>query len=120
MEAEDVGSERQMTAVWRFGGLAVCGAVFLTGQPLNRLTAQDTTAGKQVYQKWCAGCHGDDGKGDGEGARHMLPTPRCAGLHQDVLDVLCRHHPAAATDQIRQPTEWRQQPRGVEGRPAVL
>src|SRR5258705_854043 len=76
MEAEDVGSERQMTAVWRFGGLAVCGAVFLTGQPLNRLTAQDTTAGKQVYQKWCAGCHGDTGAGDGQGARHMIPPPR--------------------------------------------
>ena len=40
------------------------------------LSAQDTTAGKAVYQKWCAGCHGDDGAGDGEGARHMLPRPR--------------------------------------------
>jgi DMSO reductase family type II enzyme heme b subunit len=37
---------------------------------------QDTGAGKQVYTKWCAGCHGVDGKGDGEGARHMIPTPR--------------------------------------------
>jgi len=40
------------------------------------MVTQDTTAGKVVYQKWCAGCHGDDGKGDGDGARHMLPTPR--------------------------------------------
>ncbi|HLQ58669.1 MAG TPA: c-type cytochrome [Gemmatimonadales bacterium] len=37
---------------------------------------QDTSAGKDVYRKWCAGCHGVDGKGDGEGARHMIPTPR--------------------------------------------
>src|SRR5688572_14817104 len=37
---------------------------------------QDTTAGKAVYQKWCAGCHGDNGTGDGEGARYMLPAPR--------------------------------------------
>jgi len=37
---------------------------------------QDTAAGKTVYTKWCAGCHGDDGKGDGEGARHMIPPPR--------------------------------------------
>ncbi len=37
---------------------------------------QDTAAGKQVYTTWCAGCHGDDGKGDGEGARHMIPPPR--------------------------------------------
>ena len=40
------------------------------------LSVQDTTQGKVVYQKWCAGCHGDQGAGDGEGARHMLPTPR--------------------------------------------
>ncbi len=43
---------------------------------LTVVTTQDTSAGSQVYGKWCAGCHGDDGKGDGEGARHMLPTPR--------------------------------------------
>jgi mono/diheme cytochrome c family protein len=40
------------------------------------LVAQDTTAGKAVYTKWCAGCHGDNGAGDGEGARYMLPPPR--------------------------------------------
>jgi mono/diheme cytochrome c family protein len=50
--------------------------VLLTGYPANRLTAQDTTAGKVVYQKWCAGCHGDNGAGDGEAARYMLPHPR--------------------------------------------
>ena len=37
---------------------------------------QDTSAGKEVYRKWCTGCHGDNGKGDGEGARHMIPPPR--------------------------------------------
>lgn len=43
---------------------------------LTALVAQDTTAGKAVYQKWCAGCHGDAGAGDGEAARYMLPHPR--------------------------------------------
>ena len=38
--------------------------------------AQDTTAGKVVYTKWCAGCHGDNGAGDGAGAKHMIPPPR--------------------------------------------
>jgi len=42
----------------------------------SRLLSQDTTAGKVVYQKWCAGCHGDNGAGDGPGARHMIPPPR--------------------------------------------
>src|SRR5207247_10539169 len=40
------------------------------------LSAQDTTAGKSVYVKWCAGCHGDGGAGDGAAAAHMLPRPR--------------------------------------------
>jgi DMSO reductase family type II enzyme heme b subunit len=62
--------------VRRFVGWAVSAAVVLTGYPTNRLTAQDTTAGKIVYQKWCAGCHGDNGAGDGEAARYMLPHPR--------------------------------------------
>ncbi|HEV8264098.1 MAG TPA: c-type cytochrome [Gemmatimonadales bacterium] len=43
---------------------------------VSRLPAQDTTAGKQVYGKWCAGCHGDNGAGDGEAAPYMLPRPR--------------------------------------------
>lgn len=51
-------------------------SVFLLPAPCSLLLSQDTTAGKVVYQKWCAGCHGDNGAGDGEGARHMLPTPR--------------------------------------------
>jgi cytochrome c oxidase cbb3-type subunit 2 len=37
------------------------------------LTAQD---GKVVYTKWCAGCHGDTGAGDGVGSKTMLPHPR--------------------------------------------
>jgi len=40
------------------------------------LAAQDTTAGKRVYVKWCAGCHGDGGAGDGPAAAYMLPRPR--------------------------------------------
>ena len=32
--------------------------------------------GKVVYDKWCAGCHGDTGAGDGFGAKTMLPHPR--------------------------------------------
>jgi len=38
--------------------------------------AQDAEAGKAVYDKWCAECHGVDGAGDGPAADHMLPRPR--------------------------------------------
>jgi mono/diheme cytochrome c family protein len=43
--------------------------------PASRIP-QDTTRGKAVYVKWCAGCHGDGGAGDGAAAAYMLPRPR--------------------------------------------
>ena len=58
-------------------GRIIAAAVFLSVGPTVRPSdAQDTTAGKIVYQKWCAGCHGDNGAGDGVGAKHMIPPPR--------------------------------------------
>jgi len=63
--------------VRRSGGLAVgIVAILLTASPTDRLSAQDTTKGKAVYVKWCAGCHGDTGDGKGPGAGYMLPRPR--------------------------------------------
>jgi mono/diheme cytochrome c family protein len=40
------------------------------------VTFAQTPKGKVVYDKWCAGCHGEKGDGDGDGAREMLPRPR--------------------------------------------
>ena len=42
----------------------------------GELRAQQPHAGKASYDKWCAGCHGDTGAGDGSGAAYMLPRPR--------------------------------------------
>src|SRR2546426_7839811 len=53
---------------------AVLGILLLPAP--RSLLAQDTTAGKKVYVKWCAGCHGDGGAGDGAAAAYMLPRPR--------------------------------------------
>ncbi|HKV71625.1 MAG TPA: c-type cytochrome [Gemmatimonadales bacterium] len=50
--------------------------ILLTVYPSNRLSAQDTTQGKVVYIKWCAGCHGESGAGDGPAANAMMPRPR--------------------------------------------
>src|SRR2546426_11887350 len=44
--------------------------------PHSPFPVQDTTKGKAVYVKWCAGCHGDGGAGDGPAAAYMLPRPR--------------------------------------------
>ena len=38
--------------------------------------AQDAQPGKATYDRWCAGCHGVDGKGEGPGATTMMPRPR--------------------------------------------
>ncbi len=58
-------------------GRIVFAAVFLSVGPTVRPSdAQDTTAGKSVYQKWCAGCHGESGAGDGIAAKYMIPPPR--------------------------------------------
>ncbi|HCK90148.1 MAG TPA: hypothetical protein DHW54_03135 [Gemmatimonadetes bacterium] len=32
--------------------------------------------GQVVYDQWCAGCHGEDGAGEGPAANTMLPRPR--------------------------------------------
>src|SRR5881296_2196357 len=53
---------------------AVLGILLLPAP--GSLLAQDTTAGRKVYVKWCAGCHGDGGAGDGAAAAYMLPRPR--------------------------------------------
>ena len=39
-------------------------------------TSNENPAGKVVYDRWCAGCHGTDGRGEGPGALTMLPRPR--------------------------------------------
>ncbi|HKY59886.1 MAG TPA: c-type cytochrome, partial [Gemmatimonadota bacterium] len=38
--------------------------------------AQEAAPGRAVYDRWCAGCHGADGEGDGPAAGTMLPRPR--------------------------------------------
>jgi DMSO reductase family type II enzyme heme b subunit len=58
------------------GRVAWVAALLLAAYPLSPLAAQDTTRGKTVYVKWCAGCHGETGQGDGPGAAMMLPRPR--------------------------------------------
>jgi len=48
-------------------------ALLGTGVPA---LAQDADRARVVYDRWCAGCHGVDGKGEGYGAPTMLPRPR--------------------------------------------
>jgi len=50
--------------------------LMLSAYPAICLSAQDTTAGRVVYEKYCAGCHSETGAGDGPAAAYMLPRPR--------------------------------------------
>src|SRR6185369_1409518 len=38
--------------------------------------ADEVTDGKRVYAEQCAGCHGDDGRGDGPASAALVPKPR--------------------------------------------
>ncbi len=50
------------------------GAILVAPRPLG---AQDAASrGKVVYDRWCAGCHGYEGRGDGYAAEYMYPRPR--------------------------------------------
>jgi mono/diheme cytochrome c family protein len=78
MEAKDVGEVAMSVGQLdgRTVGRLIVLAGFLSVTSTVRLSGQDTTAGKTVYVKWCAGCHGETGAGDGPAARYMLPPPR--------------------------------------------
>jgi mono/diheme cytochrome c family protein len=65
---------------------AICSALLAVSLSLamGKAAAQEVAPAKATYEKWCAGCHGTDGKGDGPAAATMLPRPRAftAGLYQ--------------------------------------
>ncbi|HEX9691474.1 MAG TPA: c-type cytochrome [Gemmatimonadales bacterium] len=54
----------------------VVGALCAVEGARSALEAQDLVRGKELYDRWCAGCHGETGAGDGEAAAYMLPRPR--------------------------------------------
>jgi mono/diheme cytochrome c family protein len=46
-----------------------------TGAHVNGLTG-NAAAGKEYYRRWCVGCHGKEGNGEGENAPYVDPRPR--------------------------------------------
>jgi mono/diheme cytochrome c family protein len=51
-------------------------ALALSAVPLMPVSAGAQVDGAAVYSQWCAGCHGEDGTGNGVAANTMLPRPR--------------------------------------------
>jgi cytochrome c oxidase cbb3-type subunit 2 len=46
-----------------------------TGAHVNGMTG-NAAAGKEFYRRWCVGCHGVEGNGEGENAPYVDPRPR--------------------------------------------
>lgn len=46
-----------------------------TGAHVNGMTG-NAAAGKEFYRRWCVGCHGTEGNGEGENAQWIDPKPR--------------------------------------------
>lgn len=65
--------------MWRLGlllGLGSMGWALAAGPLAAQEGETGSTRGKELYDKWCAGCHGESGRGDGPAAAYMLPRPR--------------------------------------------
>lgn len=79
-----------------------------------RLAAQDVgtdaqrASGQQLYTKYCAQCHGDEGNGEGYATSHLYPRPRdfttgrykvrttpngALPTHQDLVNIIRRGMP---------------------------
>lgn len=67
--------------VGRLGTFGFSTIMLLLGSGLgaNGLAGQEgdgNELGKATYERWCAGCHGEDGTGNGVASDYMLPRPR--------------------------------------------
>ena len=58
--------------------------IVLCGLLVSAVSATAQVDAKAVYDRWCAGCHAEDGTGAGPGANQMRPPPRdfTLGLYQ--------------------------------------
>jgi len=52
--------------------LVICIALVLA----SAVARADETDGRRIYTEQCAGCHGDEGRGDGPAAAALVPKPR--------------------------------------------
>ncbi|HEX6939908.1 MAG TPA: c-type cytochrome, partial [Longimicrobiales bacterium] len=70
------GGARVATRAARVAGFYAVGVVvsLLAGRAAQ--ARQQEHPGKATYDRWCAHCHGVEGRGDGVAAAYMLPRPR--------------------------------------------
>src|SRR5688572_26895380 len=88
-------------------GCAVPG-VLLRAQGPDLGTDAQRASGKQLYDKYCAQCHGEKGDGEGYATPHLSPRPRnfttgkfkvrttpngALPTHQDLVNIIKRGMP---------------------------
>lgn len=68
---------------WLFGGAAGGRAAAVPGSRSDGVweiegwpVSEAAARGRRVYETWCIGCHGPEGRGDGPAARWLNPAPR--------------------------------------------
>ena len=69
MSGQAAGIARQMALIVFFSAASA-----LVGDGLSAQDGDDL--GQITYDRWCAGCHGVDGTGNGPASGYMLPRPR--------------------------------------------
>ena len=69
MSEQAAGIARQMALIVLFSAASA-----LVGDGLSAQDGDDL--GQITYDRWCAGCHGVDGTGNGPASGYMLPRPR--------------------------------------------
>ncbi len=75
MEMRRSGRVRPPGFLAAAGVVAVLAAAWTAAAP-EALAAQDIDRGRELYDRWCAACHGFEGDGHGPAATWMLPRPR--------------------------------------------
>ena len=99
-----------MSAPQRLAGLLVVPLLFVAGcrRPapappadpmLEAIRAEEKAAGltyaegqgKQVFTRYCATCHGDEGKGDGQNASNLEPPPPDLTTSKNLADDTYLH-----------------------------
>jgi len=78
----------------------------LTGSWLTPAVAKDLSqqSGKELYQRLCAGCHGERGEGDGSIAAYFKMRP------PDLTQLAIRHAGQFPADDVRRTIDGRESP----------
>jgi mono/diheme cytochrome c family protein len=81
------GGSTAASSRWRSSVLAItlAGVTVLA----SRVPAAEPSAGEGIYRRYCASCHGVEGRGDGPAASALSPSPTdLTRLHTSEADLM--------------------------------